>query len=214
VVPAAGVVPWLVVDPAGVAVEPVQRFLRDFVAQGNRSGSVRSYAYDLLRWRRWLRVVEVEWDKATSAEVRDFVLWLAQAEKPRVSPRTVSALTAGTTNAFTGKTYLDDRYQPRTTRHSNAVLRMFYEFWIELGEGPLVNPVRLRRIKGRRPNEHSSSLEPLRAEGRILYNPKLPKRKPRAMPDERWNERCRCVAGSVDLAVSGRALVRSPGQVR
>lgn len=42
----------LVVDDAGAAVEPVQRFLVEFVARGNRPGSVRSYAYDLLRWWR------------------------------------------------------------------------------------------------------------------------------------------------------------------
>jgi len=52
VVEGEGVVPWLVVDPDGEAVEPVQRFLRDFVARGSRPGSVRSYAYDLLRWWR------------------------------------------------------------------------------------------------------------------------------------------------------------------
>ena len=45
VVPADDVVPWQVVDPQGVTVEPIQRFLRDFVARGNRAGSVRSYAY-------------------------------------------------------------------------------------------------------------------------------------------------------------------------
>ena len=73
VVEAEGVVPWLVVDPDGEAVEPIQRFLRDFVARGNRPGSVRSYAYDLLRWWRWLAVVGVGWDKVTSAEVGDFV---------------------------------------------------------------------------------------------------------------------------------------------
>ena len=60
-----GVVPWLVVDPEGMPVEPVRRYLRDFVAR-NRPGSVRSYAYALLRWWRWLRVVQVEWDRATS----------------------------------------------------------------------------------------------------------------------------------------------------
>jgi len=38
----------------GVPVEPIRRFLRDFVVQGNRSGSVRSYGYGLLRWWRWL----------------------------------------------------------------------------------------------------------------------------------------------------------------
>lgn len=52
VVAADGVVPWLVVGPDGEAVDPVRRFLADFVARDNRSGSVRSYAYGLLRWWR------------------------------------------------------------------------------------------------------------------------------------------------------------------
>ncbi|MFE5820001.1 site-specific integrase [Streptomyces sp. NPDC056479] len=54
----------------------MRRYLRDFVAQGRRAGSVWSYAYDLLRWWRWLQVVDVEWDQVTSAQVREFVLWL------------------------------------------------------------------------------------------------------------------------------------------
>jgi len=57
VVAADGVGPWVVIDPAGEPVGPVSQFLRDFVAQGNRPGSVRSCAYDLLRWWRWLQVV-------------------------------------------------------------------------------------------------------------------------------------------------------------
>lgn len=84
---ADGVVPWLVVGPDGERVEPVCWFLTDFVARDNRPGSVRSYAYGLLRWWRWLRAVGVEWDKATPAEVRDLVLWLRQAPKPRLAPR-------------------------------------------------------------------------------------------------------------------------------
>lgn len=102
---------------------PVRRFLIDFVARDNRTGSVRSYAYDLLRWWRWLRVVEVEWDRVISAEVRDFVLWMSAVTKPRTFARTAPAATAGTTNPITRKPYLDDRYKPRTVRHSNAVLR-------------------------------------------------------------------------------------------
>lgn len=92
-----GVVPWLVFDEGGRAVEPIRRFLVDFVARDNRPGSVRSYAFDLLRWWRWLRVVQVEWDRATSTEVRDFVLWLRVTTKPRTWARTRSAATAGTT---------------------------------------------------------------------------------------------------------------------
>jgi len=61
------VVPFAVMDPGGRPVEPVQRFLRDFVARDNRPGSVRSYAYVLLRWWRWLQVVGCGWDKVTPA---------------------------------------------------------------------------------------------------------------------------------------------------
>jgi hypothetical protein len=94
VVQVEGVVPWLVVGPDGVPVEPIRRFLVDFVARDNRLGSVRSYAYDLLRWW-WLQAVGVEWDKVTPVEVRDLVLWLKQATKPRTAARTASAAMAG-----------------------------------------------------------------------------------------------------------------------
>ena len=205
VVPVVGVVPWRVVDPDGRAVEPIERFLRDFVARGNRPGSVRSYAYVLLRWWRWLMVLDVGWDKATSREVRDWVLWLGQASKPRNSSRTTSIVTAGTVNPMTRKRYLGDQYEPRTVRHGNAVLRSFYEFWIELGGGPLVNPVVLDR-RGRRPNAHHNPLEPFRAEGRIRYNPKVPKRTPREIPDERWNELFAELRSNRDRAILSVAI--------
>lgn len=181
-------VPFLVLDADGVPVEPIRRFLREFVARGNAAGSVRSYAFDLLRWWRFLQVIGVEWDQVTSAEVRDFVLWLQQAGKSRRAPRTRSLATVGQVNAVTRKQYLGDRFSARTIRHSNAVLRCFYEFCIEAGGGPLVNPVVIDRGRGRRANAHHNPMEPFRAEGRLRYNPKAPKAAPRAMPDERWVE--------------------------
>jgi integrase len=132
----------------------------------------------------------VEWDRATPVEVRDLVLRLKQAHKSRRSPRTVSARTAGRINSITHKRYLGDQYEPRTVQHSNAVMRSFYDYWIEDGrEGPLINPVQLdRRHRGRRPHVHHNPLEPFRAEGKIRYNPKIPKRRPREMPEERWRD--------------------------
>lgn len=190
VVSAEGTVPWLLVDEDGRPVEPVRRFLVDFVAQDNSAGSVRSYAYALLRWWRWLRAVGVEWDQATPAEARDLVLWLKQARKPRRSPRTASARTAGTINPITRKRHLGEQYEPRTVQHSNAVVRSFYDYWIEdVREGPLINPVQLdRRHRGQRPHVHHNPLEPFQAEGKIRYNPKVPKRRPREMPEERWRD--------------------------
>ncbi|MEU4820267.1 tyrosine-type recombinase/integrase [Actinomadura sp. NPDC023710] len=183
------------------------RYLRDFVARGNRPGSVRSYAYDLRRWWRFLVAVEVEveWDKATSREVCDFVLWIQSSSKPRRFARTASARTVGKTNAVTRKRHLSDRYEPTTVRHSNSVLRSFYEFWIETGEGPLVNPVPRDR-EGRRPNAHHNPLEPYRAERRLRYNPKLPKRKPRSMPDERWRDLFGSMRSNRDRAILALAI--------
>jgi integrase/recombinase XerD len=206
VVPAVGVVPWLLVDPDGVPVEPVRRFLADFVARDNSPGSVRSYAYGLLRWWRWLHTVGVEWDKATPAEVRDLVLWLRQAAKPRRAARTVSAATAGTVNPVTRKRHLGDGYEPRTVRHSNAVVRSFYQFWIEdVGVGPLINPVQLDR-RARRPNVHHNPLELFRPEGKIRYNPKVPKRRPREMPEERWRDLFAGLRSNRDRAILALAV--------
>ncbi|MGW4366992.1 tyrosine-type recombinase/integrase [Nocardia takedensis] len=183
VVPLEGAVPWLVVDPNDVAVEPIRRFLAEFFARGNSAGSVRSYAYGLLRWWRWLRAVDVAWDRATPAETRDLVLWLQQASKPR---RRAGGDSANAVNSVAGKRALDAGYQPRTVRHSNAVVRSFYEFWLGIGEGPLLNPVPLDRVRGRRANAHHNELKPYRSEGRVKYNPKVPRSVPRAIPDEQW----------------------------
>jgi integrase/recombinase XerD len=204
--PSTGVVPWVMVDPEGRPVEPIVRFLRDFVARGNRAGSVRSYSYALLRWWRFLRAVGVSWDQATSAEIRDFVLWLTRTVKPRRSPRTKSAALAGRINPVTRKRHLDDGYQPRTVRHSNAVLRTFYDYWIERGEGPLVNPVPLDRARERRPGAHHNPMEPFRPEGRLRYNPRVPRRRPRAMPDERWAEFFASLRSNRDRAIMSLAI--------
>src|SRR5260370_1368838 len=149
VVAASGPVPYLVVDGEGRPVEPIRWFLRDFAARGHPAGSIRSYAYDLHRWWRFLRVAGVEWDKVSSAVVRDFVLWMQQAAKSRPARRTGSLARAGQVNPITGKRHLGDGYQARTIRHSNAVLRCFYGFWIEQGQGPLVNPVPQERVRAR-----------------------------------------------------------------
>jgi integrase len=181
-----GIVPWELVDEAGCSVEPVRRFLRELVAQKRSRGTLRSYAYVLQWWWRFLIAVEVPWDKASPADLRDFVLWLLHAEKPSSRRRTVSASTAGTVNPVTRKQYPGDRYGPATIAHSNAVLRSFYEFWIEQGSGPLVNPVPRDRVGSGRPHGHQNPMQPFRAEGRLRYNPPRPKRRPRAMPDELW----------------------------
>lgn len=200
-----GPIPFLVVDDLGVAIAPIRRYLADFVARGNSPNSVRSYAYALLRWWRWLHVVEVDWSRATAAEVRDLVLWLGFHTKARNSARTRSLATAGTVNPLTRKRYLDDRYAARTIRHSNAVVRSFYEFWIEIGEGPLLNPVPVAG-SDRRANPHHNPLEPFRPGGRIRYNPKLPNQQPREITDQQWQQLFAALRSHRDRALLALAV--------
>jgi integrase/recombinase XerD len=86
------------------------------------------------------------------------------------------------------------------------VLRSFYEFWLDEGSGPMVNPVPLHRSVRRRPHAHHNPLEPFRAEGRLRYNPKVPKRRPREMPDERWNQLFGALHSNRDRAIVATAV--------
>ncbi|OIJ88136.1 hypothetical protein BIV25_37130 [Streptomyces sp. MUSC 14] len=58
--------PWKVLDGSGLPVEPVSEFLRELVACGNTAASCRSYAYDLLRWFRFLDAIQVPWSRVVS----------------------------------------------------------------------------------------------------------------------------------------------------
>lgn len=207
VVSCDGLPGWRVVDPCGEPVEPIAEFLRDFAARGSSAGSVRSYAYALLRWWRWLRRVDVAWDRASVAEVRDLVLWLSQVDKARRFPRTGSASTVGRTNTVTGKPYLSDSYAPRTVRHSNAVIRAFYEFWIEQGEGPLVNPVALARPReAGRPNAGHNPLRPFSGEQKLRHNPKVPRQRPRALSEQHWEALFAALRSDRDRAITALAV--------
>jgi integrase/recombinase XerD len=115
-------------------------------------------------------------------------------------------VTAGTVNPITRKQYLDDRYRARTVRHSNAVLRSFYDFWIDAGGGPLINPVRRGRGRGGRPNAHHNPLEMFRSDGRLIYNPKIAKRQPRAMPDDQWLDLFAALGSDRDRAILALAI--------
>jgi len=57
-------------DGDGVIVVPVAVYLRELQASGRPAATQRSYAYDLLRWWRFLEAAGVVWDQATRAEAR------------------------------------------------------------------------------------------------------------------------------------------------
>jgi integrase len=194
--------PYRLLDPAGLPVVPVAVFFAELQAASRPVTTVRSYGMDLLRWYRFLWAVDVPWDRATRSEARDFSRWLQLADKPvRVhwryqrqgvtfpSPRPSGAKRTepGAPNPVTGKPTPGTKYAPTTRAHSETVLRSFYEFHLEEGTGPIINPFPLDRFRRGRANAHHNPMEPFRPERQGRYRPRVPKKLPRRIPDEMFN---------------------------
>ena len=177
--------PWMpgqLLDSAGVPVEPVGEFFRDLQAAGRSPATARSYGMDLLRWFRFLWAIDIGWDRATRVEARGFCRWMLVAGKPsrphwRSPGKVIDSLSSSVA------------YAPSVRAHSETVLRTFYEFHLEMGTGPIMNPFPLDRSRrGGRAHAHHNPMEPFRNERSGLYRPRVPTRIPRSIPDEQFNE--------------------------
>ncbi|CAM5653007.1 hypothetical protein SVIOM74S_09806 [Streptomyces violarus] len=112
-------------------VEPVQVFFAELQAEDKPASTIRSYGMDLLRWWRFLWALDIEWNRATRTDARDFTRWMQIANKPQrlhwrhrkagytaeTAPQTVRKKIAGTPNAITGKPSPGPRYAARTRAH-------------------------------------------------------------------------------------------------
>jgi site-specific recombinase XerD len=169
--------PYRLVDPAGGPVTAVTAYFRDLLAAGRSAATVRSYGMDLLRWFRFLRAIEVPWDQATRAEARDFCRWLQVAGKPARPGGAAQPMEAGR------------HYAASVRAHSETVLRGFYDFHLDAGTGPIMNPFPLDRARRTgRAHAHHNPMEPYRDQRAGLFRPRLPRRVPRSIPDEEFNE--------------------------
>ncbi|MFJ7911393.1 tyrosine-type recombinase/integrase [Kitasatospora sp. NPDC096204] len=194
--------PYSLLDPSGLPVAPVASFFAELQAATRPATTIRSYGMDLLRWFRFLWAVDVDWDRATRSEARDFSRWLQLADKPvRIhwryqrqgvtvpSPRPAGTKRAepGSANPVTGKPTPGRKYAPTTRAHSETVLRSFYDFHLEEGTGPVINPFPLDRFRRGRANAHHNPMQPFRHERQGRYRPRVPKKLPRRIPDEMFN---------------------------
>lgn len=178
--------PYRLLDPTGAPVGSVGAFLNDLQACGRPATTQRSYGLALLRWFRFLWAIDVRWDEATRVEARDFCRWVQVAGKP-VRPHW-RATSSGATEAVTGKASPAGRYVAATHAHSETVLRGFYEFHLQTGSGPMVNPFPLSRSRRSRTNEHHNPMEPFRKERAGLFRPRVVERVPRHIPEDKFNE--------------------------
>jgi integrase len=189
--------PFQLVDGQGVPVRPVAAFFAELTAYGRPATTQRSYGMDLLRWFRFLWALGMAWDQATRVEARDFIRWLQVTAKPTRphwrypdggAPGANAAPSLAKVNAVTGKRSRGDRYEAATVAHCESVLRGFYDFHLEAGTGPMLNPFPLaRHARAGRAGAHHNPMEPFSAERRGRYRPKVVARVPRSIPDERFD---------------------------
>jgi integrase len=188
---------YQLVDADGVVVAPAGAYFRDLAAGGRAAATQRSYGMALLRWWRFIRAVEIGWDQATRAEARDFLCWVQLGDKPERphwrypgggAPGTTAAMAPGTPNPVTGKRSPGRGYATATVVHCESVLRAFYDFHLEAGTGPMVNPFPLARGRRGRANAHHNPMQPVAAGRAGRYRPKMARRIPRQIPDEKFGE--------------------------
>ena len=180
--------PYRLVDADGVVVESVAAYLRDLQAAGRSAATARSYGLDLLRWFRFLWAVEVGWDRATRVEARDFCRWLQIAGKPaRPHWRRRDEPAAPVLGPVAG---WRRPYAASVRAHSETVLRGFYDFHLDAGTGPILNPFPLDRSRRGRPGARAPQSDgaSTATSAAGLYRPTVPSRIPRSVPDEEFNE--------------------------
>jgi len=165
--------PFRLVDGDGLVVAAAAVFFCDLQAAGRPDSTIRSYAHDLLRWFRFLWAAGVVWERATRAEARDFCRWMTVAGKPSRGP------------GGGGR----EPYSAAGRAHAETVLRGFYDFHLEAGSGPIVNPFPLDRSRrGGRAHAHHNPMDRYRGERAGFYRPTVPSRVPRSVPDAEFNE--------------------------
>jgi site-specific recombinase XerD len=199
--------PYRLLDADDAFVDPVAVFLHELVAAGKSVTTLRSYGMDLLRWWRFLHAVGIAWDRASRVEARDFSCWIQRTIKqrrqtatPGSSRRSIRA--AGVPNPVTGKPTVGDGYALATVAHSETVLRQFYDFHRDAGSGPILNPFPLdmsRRAK--RAHAHHNPMDAWKPERVGRYRPSVPRRIPRAIPDDRFNELFAALSSNRDRAL-------------
>lgn len=192
--------PFVVVGDNGAVIDPIESYLRDLALSDKGRLTCKSYGYDLLRWWRMLRLLDVEWAQATEGEVAVLVGWMRSARNPQRRRKSEESAPPGSVNLRTGKAALRAGYAPSTINHQLTVLRGFYEFHEHYGRGPVVNPVPVSPER-RRALAHHNPLEPVPQFQRSRYRQKVVDKQPRAIPDALWDELFEAMRNDRDRAL-------------
>lgn len=193
--------PYRLLDAAGAVVEPVAEYFAELQAAMRSELTIRSYGNDLPRWWRFLHEIRKSWDHATRVEARDFVRWMRLADKPvgphwrhrdepeRQGEQFSARSAADGANLSSVKVATGGKYSAASRAHTETVSRAFYNFHLETGSGPIITPFPVARSRQvGRANAHQNPMEPFRKERAGRYRPTIPKRLPKRIPDDKFDE--------------------------
>jgi integrase len=188
--------PFELIDGNGEADEAVRLFLLDLIASDRSPATIKTYAYALLDWFRFLHRSEKTWRQAEPSDVREYVLHLRTADNP-YRHRRPDSVVPGSLNRRTGKATLASGYKPSTINHRLSVIKAFYAS-LERRDDAVLSPVPLWR---QRLHAHHNPLAPWVQTNRDPYRQHEPKRTPRALPEEVYDEAFESLAHDRDRAI-------------
>jgi integrase/recombinase XerD len=195
-----GRLPYALVGPDGEPVAAVQDYLAELLAADCSPLTLRSYAFDLLDWFRFLAATGASWHDATRAHVRDWVLGLRSRPNPQRT-RGGGRVAAGTGNPRSDTPSRPDGYAPATINHRLSVVAGFYQHHARLGNGPAANPVPNDGPRSSRRNAHHNPMEPWTPGPRGSYRQKAEQRLPRAIPDDLYEQVFAALTSNRDRAI-------------
>jgi site-specific recombinase XerD len=197
----AGQVPYALIGPDSEPVAAVQDYLAELLAADCSPLTLRSYAFDLLDWFRFLAATGVGWQHATRAHVRDWVLEMRSRANPQRTRGGGARAAPATGNPHGGKPLRRGGYAPATINHRLSVVAGFYQHHTRLGNGPTVNPVPDDGPRGSRRNAHHNPMEPWTPGPRGSYRQKAEQRLPRAIPDQLYDRVFAALTSNRDRAI-------------
>lgn len=109
-------------------------------------------------------------------------------------------------NARTGKPYLAEGRSPATINHALSVVSSFYDYAVENGLGPLVNPVPRSRVDRERALGRRSHDLPEQRGPRAPYRQRHQVRSPRQLSDELFSEFFTQLSSNRDRALIATAV--------
>lgn len=203
--------PGRIVDVDGSVDQPAAQFARHLVACDYSPHTSRAYLRSLLLWYRFLHAIDVPWNQAERRDVRDFVLWLKVANNPQRRAQRLDGTAPGAINPITGKRTLGAGYAKSTVNHALTSMKMFYEYHLVTGLGPVVNPVPEQRSRDLdRPGSHRSPMEKPSRLRRAPYRQRSAIKEPRALTNELFNEFFAALPSNRDRAIVSLGVSSGP----